>query len=67
LSSSYQNSSCSKDVDFYHLDNSYEVKRCLCHHVEIPEIVNASCHDPDQSFSGDVGVDVNIVDMLFFL
>jgi len=41
-------------------------ERCLCHHVEILEIVDASCHDLDQSLFGDVGADANIVDMLFF-
>jgi hypothetical protein len=55
----------SKDVEFYHLDSFYVAKRCLCHHVEIPEIIDVSCHDPNQSLCGDVGADVDIVDMLF--
>jgi hypothetical protein len=42
-------------------------ERCLCLHVEILEIVDVSCHDLDQSLSGDVGADADIVDMLFFL
>ncbi len=41
-------------------------ERCFCRHVEILEIVDASCLDLDQSLFGDVGVDVDIVDMLFF-
>jgi hypothetical protein len=36
----------SRDV-FYHLDNSYVAERCLCCHVEILEIVDGSCHDPN--------------------
>jgi len=52
-----------KDVDFYHLDSFYVAERCFCHHADIPEIVYVSCHDPDQSLSGDLGVDVNIVDI----
>jgi hypothetical protein len=56
----------SKDVEFYHLDSSYVAERCLCHHVEILEIIYVSCHDLDQSLCGDVGANVDIVDMLFF-
>jgi hypothetical protein len=50
---------------FYHPESSCAIERQIRCRVEILEIVDVGCHDPNQSLFGDVGANANIIDVVF--